>query len=293
MRGRKRKDIEKGSKHSCLTFISELDPNLKPSDKDYRKGIFLCDCGNLCKKSINTVRSLMTKSCGCYAEKVSKREDMVGKRYGRLEVIKDATFSRKYKTTKGKTDYIRQVWCKCSCGSFLSLLKDARELRSGKVLSCGCLSEKRNTGIREKIYHCWLSMVCRVEERREKGEECRLFEGWICKDTFIDWSLKNGYEPGLCFCRNNDKGDYTPWNARWDTNARNVQEASGNSYKVIKPNGEEFLTRSLPTFCKNHGVKYTRLFSLYSTGHGMLEKDGWKIERLEEDLPFTEEYINA
>lgn len=297
MVGRRRKDMKKGDKVNFLTFISELNKNLKSSDKDYRKGIFLCDCGNLCKKLIPSVRGGFSKSCGCYTGIVNPGVDMVGKRYGRLTVVSNSKFSRKYRRRDGGVDYIRTVWCNCSCGNQVTFLKDAKELRAGKYISCGCISEgisrEKYTGDRFRIAYCWRSMISRVTERFEKGETCRIFEGWLCMDTFIDWSLKNGYKRGLNFCRNGDRGDYVPWNSRWDTNIRNIQEASGKSYKVIKPSGEEFLTRSLPTFCKNHNIKYSKLYSLYRLGNKELTKAGWRIERLDYQLPFTNEYLNA
>lgn len=297
MRGRKRKDLKKGDKINFLTFISELNKELRSDDRDYRKGVFLCDCGNLCKKLIPSVRGGKSKSCGCYNGIVNPEIDMVGKRYGRLTVISNSKFSRKYRRKDGGVDHIRRVWCNCSCGKQVTFLKDAKELRLGRSISCGCISKEaskeRYTGERLQISHCWRSMITRVAERFEKGETCRIFEGWLCMDTFIEWSLKNGYERGLSFCRNNDEGDYVPWNARWDTNVRNIQEASGKSYKITNPNGEEFYTRSLPTFCKNRNIRYSKLYALCKGGNKKMKKVGWKIVELDYKLPFTEEFLNT
>lgn len=81
----------------------------------------LCECGN--KKIIKkySVKSGITKSCGC-------NNDLTGKKFGMLTVIKDT----KKRNKNGRKIYL----CRCECGN-------EKEITSGSLhagtRSCGCL----------------------------------------------------------------------------------------------------------------------------------------------------------
>lgn len=83
-----------------------------------------CDCGNTCEVPGYILLAGRRKSCGCSRK---KPEDRIGGRYGKLTVLdvdKDNT------TTQVK------MLCRCDCGTVKSIA--LRDLRSGKVTSCGC-----------------------------------------------------------------------------------------------------------------------------------------------------------
>lgn len=90
-----------------------------------------CDCGT--EKIIPGIylSSGKTKSCGCLRKRVTSErrfKDLVGKRFGRLVVIK---FS--HMNTKGSA-----MWeCRCDCGNIY--VANSYLLLTGKVKSCGCL----------------------------------------------------------------------------------------------------------------------------------------------------------
>lgn len=66
--------------------------------------------------------------------------DMIGKKFGKLTVIK--------KTTATKNGSI--VWeCKCDCGK--TRLATSKELNSGRVKSCGCLRKERYDLVGQKF----------------------------------------------------------------------------------------------------------------------------------------------
>lgn len=56
-----------------------------------------------------------------------KRTDLVGQKFGRLTVVADDPY---------KDDH---VICKCSCGTYTSILKYALTKKNGSTKSCGCL----------------------------------------------------------------------------------------------------------------------------------------------------------
>ena len=83
-----------------------------------------CDCGNTCKVEGYLLKSGRRKSCGCIR---STAEKMVGKRYGKLTVIAEDLDNH---TT------LQKVVCRCDCGREKSIA--TRDLKNGKVTSCGC-----------------------------------------------------------------------------------------------------------------------------------------------------------
>jgi hypothetical protein len=89
-----------------------------------------CDCGNTVIVSGNSLRKGNTNSCGCYKrDKIheSRYKNELGKRFGYLMVLQDL----------GRTYAGKVVWrCECDCGNITQV--PAGDLRSGKVISCGC-----------------------------------------------------------------------------------------------------------------------------------------------------------
>ena len=89
-----------------------------------------CDCGNITSKISTNLVEGTTKSCGCSHHKGVKIKNIVGKKFGKLTVIKD-TGKRKRKCV---------VWlCKCeSCGNLKEYISG--NLKNKKT--CGCRNLK-------------------------------------------------------------------------------------------------------------------------------------------------------
>lgn len=126
-----------GKKFGRLTVL-ERDNSI-----DTKKGAFWickCSCGN--KKSISSraLREGVTKSCGCLnKEIISMPKDlsyMVGKRFGRLTIIKRV---ENHITPSGQK---KVMWlCQCDCGNKTTV--SSQDLKSGHTKSCGCLPTKQ------------------------------------------------------------------------------------------------------------------------------------------------------
>ena len=67
--------------------------------------------------------------------------------------------------------------------------------------------------------------------------------------SFVQWSLDNGYKPGLAIDRIDNNGNYCPNNCRWITLAENNQNR--RSSKFYTYNGK---TLNLEQWCKEYGV---------------------------------------
>lgn len=83
-----------------------------------------CDCGKTCVVPGYILRSGRRKSCGCMRVSSS---DLAGMRFGKLTIIEE---------DKGNTGTLRKVICRCDCGNQKSIA--FRELKSGRITSCGC-----------------------------------------------------------------------------------------------------------------------------------------------------------
>lgn len=104
----------------------------------------LCDCGNYCQISGQSLRKNISHDCGCRKqkkrkqkeqEKEKKKNKLVGLKFGKLTVIKLLD-----KTDKNFNKY----WlCKCDCGQWCEATTVA--LTSKHKQSCGCLRRKDMT----------------------------------------------------------------------------------------------------------------------------------------------------
>lgn len=107
-----------GKKFGKLTVIQETN--------DTKNGSVIwkckCDCGEICLATSRDLSSGRVKSCGCLRK---ERYDLVGKKFGKLTVIKSETLGSH-----------RTFLCKCDCGNEISVRGDS--LKRGKTVSCGC-----------------------------------------------------------------------------------------------------------------------------------------------------------
>lgn len=121
-----------GKKFNKLTIVdvAEIRTMKDGSKRTYYK--CLCDCGNPNPVIIRGTDIVIgkTTSCGCAKSEAEarKREDLTGKRFGKLTVTE-------FSHIENQTSY----WnCMCDCGT--PVIEPISMLNSGHVLSCGCLN---------------------------------------------------------------------------------------------------------------------------------------------------------
>lgn len=131
----------------------------------------------------------------------------------------------------------------CSCGSVKWILP--KSVKSGNTSSCGCLHREMllarltTHGMRDtKLYYVWVEMRkrCSSDKPRYGGRGISVCEEWGSFAVFHDWSIRNGYRPGLSIDRIDNDGNYQPDNCRWTT--RVVQARNTSTNHMIAAFGE-------------------------------------------------------
>lgn len=125
-----------GQKYNRLTVIEET------AERDSSGCIIWlcrCDCGNFTKAASAPLRSGHKKSCGCLnleqASNQGKKNliDLTSQRFGRLVVLE---------RVPNKTDNSRRVYWKCQCDCGNTYIGSGHALKSGQLMSCGCMKSK-------------------------------------------------------------------------------------------------------------------------------------------------------
>lgn len=174
---------------------------------------------------------------------MSNLVDLTGKRFGRLLVIKRDEDHAQNGNRK------RTFWvCKCDCGNIVSVNADS--LKRGATNSCGCILKEvasRKAKIhgesKTKLYMVWRGMKTRCYNKN--CEAYRDYGGrgiFICDEwvddyaSFRDWSLSNGYKPGLSIDRIDNNKGYSPSNCRFVSML--VQSNNKRNNVMLKYNDE-------------------------------------------------------
>lgn len=207
----------------------------------------LCDCGNIKDIRKDSVLSGAIKSCGCLAH-----PNIIGKKYGRLTVLKDLPKSKKL--------------CICDCGK--EIIVSTSHLKDGHTQSCGCLQKEKTSTInglsKTRLYKIWESMHARCECEKH-GSYNRYKDKPICKEwhripdrkrqigflNFYKWAINNGYDDSLTLDRIDNNKGYNPENCRWIT----IKEQARNTTRNVNV---EYLgkTQCLTDWCKELKISY-------------------------------------
>lgn len=162
--------------------------------------------------------------------------DISGKKFNRLTAI---CFDHR----SGKDYYWK---FKCDCGKEKIIRKNS--VMSGKVVSCGCYHNEVTSFINRthhmkgtRLYHCWDSMKQRCYNKNSSAYKYYGQRGIsVCKEwkdrfeSFMEWSLKNGYKDNLSIDRINVNGNYCPENCKWSTAKEQVRNRRNNVWIYFK-----------------------------------------------------------
>lgn len=164
--------------------------------------------------------------------------DLTDKVFSRLKVVKRHANTNKFRQT---------FWlCQCICGNTTTV--NGRHLRDGNIQSCGCLNLEINSsrmkgnqyGLKHGLTDHPLRAIRKAMTHRCYNPNNRFYKNYggrgitVCDDwkksleSFVEWSVCNGWQKGLSIDRIDNDGHYTPENCCWIT-------ISANSSKKRSP----------------------------------------------------------
>jgi hypothetical protein len=206
---------------------------------------------------------------------MTKRIDLVGQVFGRLTVTSYCEF----KNTKN-------YWnCVCACGRLKAVITG--HLKSGKVLSCGCLRKElfvervtthglagkaKNGKYRCGLYVVWKGMLSRCNNHNNKkyfnygGRGISVCDDWKDFLAFNNWAMSNGYSKGLQIDRIDNSKGYSPDNCRFVTQKVNCRNKRNNRKFTVR--GENLCVTEL-------SEKYGQPIGRITNRLGQ----GWDIEK--------------
>lgn len=196
------------------------------------------------------------------------RNDLVGKRFGHLEVLNYV----------GNDKSRHSTWlCRCDCGN--EKVISSGNLISGNSTTCGCDKNSNRTywkthGMTNtRLYSIWRCMKTRTTYKSNGVSECyrsrdiKTCEEWKNSfQKFYEWSIANGYADNLTIDRIDNSKGYSPENCRWITN-KEQQNNRRNNVRITY-NGE---TKTLVEWSELYGISYNCL-------RGRIVR-GWDIEK--------------
>jgi len=183
---------------------------------------------------------------------MAKIIDLIGQRFGKLEVVNFA----------GVNKFNKALWyCKCACGG--EKIAIGTTLRSGRIISCGCLEGYHTHGFsRSKICRVHYGMLSRCYNTKDKsykdygGRGIKVCNEW--KEDFMlfyEWAKNSGYDEALTIDRINVNGDYCPENCQWVSLAENNKNKR-NTHRLTL-NGE---TKTLTDWGRALNIPLGRLY---------------------------------
>lgn len=202
---------------------------------------------------------------------VKVREDLTGKRFERLVVLKQAN---DYIKPNGRHE---SNWlCQCDCGNIVEVL--GYSLKSGHTKSCGCLHEETLKTIAithgdsySKLYGVYISIIDRCYNPNNKrfkdygGRGIIVCDEW--KDSYLNfkkWAVFSGYKEGLSIDRKNNDLGYSPSNCRWVT--RIVQQNNMRKNHIVEYNGQ---SKTIAEWSRELNIKYDKLWKSIKKGLGI------------------------
>ena len=163
----------------------------------------VCDCGNEIEVSSNNLRKRAVRSCGCYFKEQSslihKKSIPIGTVINELTVLEELS----ERTKAGAILYK----CECSCGN--TTIIEGRELRRGRIQTCGHLVSKGEKEILEFLQDYDIKYKYQYREHN-------LYYNSGHKPIF-DFAFFNEKDELLFFLEYNGIQHYKSQNSGWNT----------------------------------------------------------------------------
>lgn len=161
--------------------------------------------------------------------------DIVGKKFGKLTVVK-FDHSKPIILKNGiKNGNCYFYLCECECGT--KIIVQRNHLIYNHSKSCGCLNFTHNLTY-TRLYNIFMGMKQRCYNLKRRKYKIYGERGiTICNEwlddfmAFYNWSIANGYNDKLSIDRIDVNGNYEPSNCRW-VNMKIQQRNRTNNHKL-------------------------------------------------------------
>lgn len=226
-----------GEKFGRWTVLSRAPDHITKSGLRVKMWTCRCECGTVKNVRQSELLSGGSKSCGCYKSDrmrefaKSQSYDLVGKRFGRLTVLRQV---EDYVSPGGA--HFHMWLCQCNCGNQIKVI--THDLMSGHTQSCGCLGKEKRRKSATKhglsktpLYAKYNSILDRCYNPNNKeyknygGRGIKMCDEWRDDFTkFYAWAIETHWEPNLTIERIDVNGNYSPDNCTWLT----IQQQQSN-----------------------------------------------------------------
>jgi hypothetical protein len=217
----------------------------------------------------------------------SKLKFKIGDKYNKLTIIKLVN----YQEDSGRKS--KGCICQCECGNIIGPIR-LRNLLNGDNMSCGCYQQSihskqmadrnykhgystRNN--REPLYIIWGAMIDRTENTNRSDSKYYSEKGiMVCEEwrndytKFREWSLNNGYRPGLSIDRIDNSLGYCPGNCRWIP--LNQQNLNKTSNRYLEYNG---ISKTITDWGRETGLSWNTINSRLKKGLTVGQALGYEI----------------
>lgn len=188
---------------------------------------------------------------------MSACKDMTGMKFGRLTVLRCAD-----NDIRGQAMWV----CECDCGDHSISVVRGADLRSGKVMSCGCMHREHLGNLRRahgesgtRLYQIWKNMKSRCLNsnnsayERYGGRGIAVCNEWADDyESFANWARSSGYDDSLTIDRIDVDLGYSPDNCRWITyREQNVNKRCTHVESI------DGITKPLIEWCEEYNMPYT------------------------------------
>jgi hypothetical protein len=197
---------------------------------------------------------------------MSKKLDIIGKKYGKMTVLSEGG-----RTNFGKVKFI----CKCDCGNTKEVIGSG--LLRGTTTSCGCVHRAMISALGKScgdgMPMCRLKKIFKAMNTRCYNKNSTGYKYWggkgvtICDEwkdnykAFHDWAIVNGYRDDLSIDRIDHEMGYIPSNCRWATDKEQANNMSSNH--VVYFNFEQY---TMTQFAELIGTKRDAIKHLFDKG---------------------------
>lgn len=146
----------------------------------------------------------------------------------------------------GVSDKGFQTWvCECDCADKTRVVVKAADLSGNHRKSCGCMKGKgyntRHNMSKTRIYNIYHKMISRCHNPNEKEYKNYGARGiTVCEqwrndfNSFVEWSMDNGYKSDLSIDRVDNEKGYSPDNCRWATFKQQENNRRNNHFLTFR-----------------------------------------------------------